>query len=328
METTSVSSNGSAETVGRNGLPTSKLDVATLVLIFVVVAFAVVTQLLAASGAISLGTTVQLMMWLVAVGFIILIAIAYMFFRIFERVFESSQAGRGGETEIPWRAAQTLDANGRRDNPIEPRVPAAQERNDVQAGPQYGQDAGSPRNRIDGPRRFIRGLSPDGSALEAEDAWVPPDEFRHLEGSAYSVSTEQVFPDGCYLVPDSITLVSDQPTGPTVYKCRVVDRNPALKDRPHQTVVKLLAGQMPTPPTGVAFELVEFEHLTITPFVTDQDPMLIRYSLRATGLHSAAAPTGREPGNWTVPAQRRVPVEETEAHERTEGATSEAAGTG
>jgi hypothetical protein len=121
--------------------------------------------------------------------------------------------------------------------------------------------------------------------------------------------------------------VSDQSTGPKVYKCRVVDRNPALKDRQHQTVVKILADRMPVPPTGVAFELVEFEHLTITPYVTDQDPMWIRYSLRATGLHSAATPTGRDPAKWTVPAQRPVPPEEAEAHSSTEGAPSEAAGT-
>jgi len=141
------------------------------------------------------------------------------------------------------------------------------------------------------------------------------------------VSTKEVFPHGCYLVPGSIAPVPDQPTGPKVYKCRVVDRNPALQDRPHQTVVKILADRIPVPPTGVAFELVEFEHLTITPHVTDEDPMLIRYSLRATGLYSAAAPTGREPGNWTVPAPRLVPPEETEAHASTEGAPSEAAGT-
>src|SRR5215468_1607376 len=117
MATTSVSSNGSGSTARRKGLLTSVLNV-TLVLISVVVAFAVVTQLLAASGAISLSTTVQLTMWLVALGFIVLLAIAYMFFHVFERVFEyfrvfervlepaaSSPGGRTGNAEIPRVAA-------------------------------------------------------------------------------------------------------------------------------------------------------------------------------------------------------------------------------
>jgi hypothetical protein len=326
MATTSVSSNGSGGPAQGNGFSMSTLNVATLVLIFVVVVFAVVTQLLAASGVISLSTTLQLTMWLVALGFIVLLAIAYMFFRIFERVFETATSSPGG-VETMQVPASVPDTNGHRDEKFEPRVPAAQERTDAQEGAQHGQDTGPPRNRTGRPRQFIRGWSPDGGALRAEDAWVPPDEHRHLDGAEYSVSTQEVFPDGCYLVPDSITLVSDQPTGPQVYKCLVVDRNPALQDRPHQTVVKILADRIPTPPTGVAFELVEFEHLTITPYVTDQNPMRIRYSLRATGLHSAAAPTGREPAKWTVPAQRPVPLEETDTHSSTEGAPSEAAGT-
>lgn len=135
----------------------------------------------------------------------------------------------------------------------------------------------------------------------AEDAWVPPDEFRRLDGSEYSVSTEEVFPDGCYLVPDSITLVSDQPDGLQVYECRVVDRNEALKDRAHETVIEILANPEPSQAAMPRFGWVEFDHLTITPYVTDRNPMLIRYSLRATGLRPAAAPTGREPGTWSVP---------------------------
>jgi hypothetical protein len=284
----------------------SVLNITTLVLIFVVVAFAVVTQLLAASGAISLSTTVQLTMWLVALGFIVLLAIAYMFFHVFERVFEpaaSSPGDRTGDADTTWVAAHAQDTNGQRDEPFEPLVRAAQERHDAQEGAQHGQDAGSSRNRPGRPRQFIRGWSPDGGALNGEDAWVPPDEFRHLDGAEYSVRTKEVFPEGCYLVPDSITLVSSHLAGQQVYECQVVDRNPALQDRPHQTVVKIRADHEPTPPTGTPYEMVEFEHLTITPYVTDQNPMRIRYSLRATGLHSATTLTGREQATWTTPPE-------------------------
>ena len=108
-------------------------------------------------------------------------------------------------------------------------------------------------------------------------------------------------PDACYLVPDSITLVSEGHTGQQVYECRVVDGNPALKDRAHDTVVKILADQKPSQASMPRFGRVEFDHLTITPYVTDQNPMRITYSLRATGLHPAAAPTGGEQAIWTVP---------------------------
>jgi hypothetical protein len=289
-----------------------------LVSIFVVVIFAVVTQLLAANGAISLSTTLQLTMWLVALGFIVLLAIAYMSFRVFERVYETAtsphedRAGNAGAMRAP---APALDANGERDKASETQAPAAQKRNDAQdAAEQEAQTAqeqlaqlphaaGSPRNPTDRPPQFVPGWAPDGSDLKAEDTWVPPDELRHLDGSEYSVSTQEVFPDGCYLEPDSITLVSDKPSGQRVYECRVVDQNPALKDRPHETVVKILANQKPSQASMPRFGRVEFEHLTITPYVTDQNPMWIRYSLRATGLRPAAAPTGREPARWTTPPE-------------------------
>jgi hypothetical protein len=54
------------------------LNVTPVVLSFVIVIFAVVTQLLAATGAISLSTIQQLTMGLAALGLIVLLTIAYM----------------------------------------------------------------------------------------------------------------------------------------------------------------------------------------------------------------------------------------------------------
>jgi hypothetical protein len=54
------------------------LNVTPVVLSFVVVIFAVVTQLLSATGAVSLSTTQQLTLWLVTLGLIVLLSIAYM----------------------------------------------------------------------------------------------------------------------------------------------------------------------------------------------------------------------------------------------------------
>jgi hypothetical protein len=321
---TSVSSRGAGTTAGRNGFLAPALNITTLVSIFVVVIFAVVTQLLVASGAVSLSTTLQLTMWLVALGFVVVLAIAYMFFRVFERVYETAKDRAWNEVTrlTPPRAP---NANGQPDKTRETQAPGAQRRNDAQERAQLRRDAGSPGNPADGPPPFILGWSPDGGALKAEDAWVPPDDLRHLGGSAYSVSTEEVFPDGCYLVPDSIKLVSDKPTGKQVYECRVVDRNPALKDRAHDTVVKILANEKPSEAAMPRFGRVEFEDLTITPYVTDQNPMWIRYSLRATGLHPAAPPPERELATWSAP--RGVLSEEAEAHVSTDNTPSGAAGT-
>jgi hypothetical protein len=311
---------------GRNDFLASALNVTTLVSIFVVVIFAVVTQLLAASGAISLSTTLQLTMWLVALGFVVLLAIAYMFFRALERVYPTPANPRedpAGYTEALSPApVLPADANGQQDDTYETPDPPAQKHNGAQDSAQPGPGAGSTTNPPYGSRPFIPRWVPDGSAQKAEDTWVPPDDLRHLEGSEYSVRTEDVFPDGCYLEPDSITLVSDKPTG-QVYECRVVDRNPALEDRPHEAVVKILASQEPSLEFMPRFGRVEFEQLTITPYVTDRDPMRIRYLLRATGLRRAVPPPGREPATWSVPPQGGAPPQETGAHVGTTNTPSE-----
>ena len=74
-------------------------------------------------------------------------------------------------------------------------------------------------------------------------------------------------------------------TGQHVFQCRVVDMDPDLEGRSREVVVKILADRMPTPPTRQPFELVEFDGLMVTPYVTDRGRMA--YSLRATGIKSA-----------------------------------------
>ena len=63
------------------------------------------------------------------------------------------------------------------------------------------------------------------------------------------------------------------------------DMDPELEGRSRETVVKILADREPSPPTGTPFELVEFDNLQVTPYVTDKGRMA--YSLRATGLKPA-----------------------------------------
>ena len=120
-------------------------------------------------------------------------------------------------------------------------------------------------------------------------------------GSRFAVSMAIVFPDGCYLVPDSFSEVRDydektkvrtpsvdKVTGKRVFQCRVVDMDQELEGRSRETVVKIVADYMPVNPTKAAFEAVEFENLTVTPYINDKNRMA--YSLRATGLKAAVRP--------------------------------------
>jgi hypothetical protein len=129
-------------------------------------------------------------------------------------------------------------------------------------------------------------------------------------GSRLGVSMHDVFPHGCHLVPGSITEAQDYDeatgrrspavdkyTGKPVFQCRVSDMDPELEGRQRETVVKILADRMPTPPTGAAFELVEFEGLQVTPYVDTgrcqgkgRCGARMAFSLRATGIKAARPP--------------------------------------
>ena len=100
---------------------------------------------------------------------------------------------------------------------------------------------------------------------------------------------------GVALVPDSISEVQDydentrartpavdKVTGSRVWQCRVVDLDPELAGRSREVVVKILADRMPVPPTRAPFEPVEFDRLTVTPYVTDKGRLA--FSLRAMGM--------------------------------------------
>jgi hypothetical protein len=117
-------------------------------------------------------------------------------------------------------------------------------------------------------------------------------------GARFPVAMADAFPAGCALVPDSITEAQDydevtrtrspafdKVTGKKVWQVRVSDLDPELAGRSREVGVKILADREPAPPTGHPFELVEFENLTVTPYVTDKGRMA--YSLRATGLKPA-----------------------------------------
>ena len=124
-------------------------------------------------------------------------------------------------------------------------------------------------------------------------------------GNRFPVSMADVFSHGCHLVPDSIaeaidydektgrrSQAVDKVTGKPVFQVRVVDLDPDLAGRSREVVVKVIADRMPVPPTRTPFEAVEFENLTVTPYVVDATKRLA-YSLRATGI-KAARPVNKD----------------------------------
>ena len=124
-------------------------------------------------------------------------------------------------------------------------------------------------------------------------------------GTRFAVTMGQVFPEGCHLVPDSIAEAMDYDeetrrrspavdklTSKPVFQVRVVDLDPDLAGRSREVVVKVIADRMPVPPTRAPFEAVEFENLTVTPYVVDATKRLA-YSLRATGI-KAARPVNKD----------------------------------
>ncbi|WP_433054241.1 transcriptional regulator [Dactylosporangium sp. CS-033363] len=120
-------------------------------------------------------------------------------------------------------------------------------------------------------------------------------------GTRFSVRFEDVFPAGCVLVPDSIveaqdfnektrsrTPAVDKLTGERVWTVRVMDMDPDLAGRSREVAVKITAPVRPVPESSVPFSPVEFEGMTVTPYVPDTTGRLT-YSLRATGFRVPVA---------------------------------------
>ncbi|GGK38183.1 hypothetical protein GCM10010124_33760 [Pilimelia terevasa] len=116
-------------------------------------------------------------------------------------------------------------------------------------------------------------------------------------GWRFAVRFEDMFPSGCAMSADA--LVSkvtdfekkgkaddqdiDKQTNLRVWSVRVIDLDPDLEGRSREVVVKISAPVQPVPPVG-AFQPVEFEGLTVTPWVNDKGRQ--QYSIRATGMRA------------------------------------------
>jgi hypothetical protein len=241
--------------------------------------FAVITQALAAIGAISLSPALQVTIWIVAGGFIVLLSIADMA----RRAYVDANRCRSGELPVASLYLSNVAA-----------PPSADLSNATVAPPA---EEGPP-----GPLHVVKddGLDMRGP-VPSQDGNAGDDASARQSGPRLPVKMAHVFPEGCYLVPASISEMYDYDeknktrrpaidkiTGQRVYQCWVVDMDPERKGRSRETEVKIVADQMPVPPTQVPYEPVEFEGLTATPHATDRGRTAYP-SLRATGIKQAMA---------------------------------------
>lgn len=86
----------------------------------------------------------------------------------------------------------------------------------------------------------------------------------------------------------------DKVTEKRVWSVRVIDADPLARRGKSEVVVKISADQQPVPPsatTGMPFRPVEFEELTVTPYVDDNGSRPRQaFSFRAAGIKAPAKP--------------------------------------
>jgi len=129
-------------------------------------------------------------------------------------------------------------------------------------------------------------------------------------GTRFKVTFEELFPNGCVLVPDSVaeaqdyneatkvrTPSRDKVTNQRVYQCRVMDMDETLTGRAREVSIKILADVQPVPPVG-PFQPVEFTGLTVTPYIGGNGRMA--YSFRATGMHAPKSLTEMKAASATA----------------------------
>lgn len=96
---------------------------------------------------------------------------------------------------------------------------------------------------------------------------------------------------------ESVRKKIDERTQLPVWQVTVLDADPEAKAAQKTFAVKILSASMPVlpePKDGLPFPIVDFENLTVTPYVVaNGNRPSIGYSFKATGIKAAAksAPT-------------------------------------
>ncbi|MBG0826988.1 plasmid replication, integration and excision activator [Planomonospora sp. ID67723] len=128
------------------------------------------------------------------------------------------------------------------------------------------------------------------------------------------VTFAHVFPHGCYVVGEveavkdfdastngRFVQARDKSTGELVWQVAVMDADPTVKPGQKTVAVKILAPIQPVPPApmpGLPFTPVEFDHVTVTPYVNGTGRLA--YSIKVREM--------RAPRTGPAPAPAKNPV--------------------
>ncbi|WP_433417536.1 plasmid replication, integration and excision activator [Microtetraspora malaysiensis] len=118
------------------------------------------------------------------------------------------------------------------------------------------------------------------------------------------VTFDMVFPHGCYVVGEveavkdfdastngRFVQARDKQTRELVWQVAVMDADPTLKPSQKTVAVKILAAVQPIPPAavpGVPFTPVEFDGVSVTPYVNSNTNRLA-YSIRVREMRGVRA---------------------------------------
>lgn len=114
------------------------------------------------------------------------------------------------------------------------------------------------------------------------------------------VTYSMLFPHGCYLVGEvepvkdfdassreRFVQARDKHSGEPIWQVAVMDGDPTLKAAQKTVTVKIVSSERPVPPQGVAgmpFIPVEFDHITVTPYVNAAGRLA--YSIRVREMRA------------------------------------------
>jgi len=121
----------------------------------------------------------------------------------------------------------------------------------------------------------------------------------------FRVSFGDVFPHGAFVKGgvepvrdfdrssrDNFVQARDRETGELVWQVEVIDADPAAKGSVKVKLVAPVRPVLPEAPAGFPFVPVEFDGLTVTPYVNSQNNRLA-YSLKAAGIRAPGAGAGK-----------------------------------
>ncbi|MFC5831207.1 plasmid replication, integration and excision activator [Nonomuraea insulae] len=130
------------------------------------------------------------------------------------------------------------------------------------------------------------------------------------------VTFAQVFPHGCYTVGEveqvkdfeastngRFVQARDKQTGELVWQIPVMDADPSLKAAQKTVAVKILSPVQPVAPAPVAglpFTPVEFDGMTVTPYVNGSGRLA--YSIKARQMLAPRTNTAKSNGSKEVAA--------------------------